>query len=99
MKWTPCDKTDCEFFQEAECELKHSRSIPRNALNMNFATHDNVVCCSYGSGLAYVYPCVYCTHYEPTKFNLYEKKEKENATHERDKPTTKTQKGKGNIGL
>ena len=74
MKWTPCTKTKCKYYNEADAkivtEYKHDRV--RMRFTMGF---DHPGCETISSTSWIPYPCVVCKEYQPHKLDLYRPKE------------------------
>jgi len=83
MKWTPCTKEKCKYYNEADAELvteyKHERIRMRFVSGYDHVGHGTVSSTSW-----IPYPCVVCKHYSPHKLDCYQGPEEAHVDNKKD---------------
>lgn len=76
MYWKSCKKEDCMYFLSGEAEMEFRNKSPKYALWIRFDQHEHIGQVTTGGTRWATYPCQFCEHYTPTKFDLYKEKKK-----------------------
>lgn len=74
-EWTSCNKYNCKHYLSGPVELEYRGKAPKIALWISFTQHEHIGSVESGGTKWATYPCQFCEHYEPTKFDLFRAKE------------------------
>lgn len=79
MKWKPCDKSDCMYYQAGEADIVVEYKHEKVRMTFSGLANDHPGIQQHSSTAWLPYPCNVCKHYEPRKLDLYKPRKEEKA--------------------